>query len=218
MREASRPAGRSFYQVDASTLARRLLGCALIRKLDTGESVGGVIVETEAYIGVQDGASHAFGGRRTAKNEAIYGPPGTAYVYFTYGMHHCFNIVCGEVDEPVAVLVRAIWPTVGIERMQALRGRDKLGDLASGPGKLCKALAIDRALNGSSLVLPPGKAKTASAAAALVVLIGEPVAERDVDRTARIGISSAGAWTRRRLRWVVKDPSRLGLSKPRVKG
>lgn len=113
--------------------------------------MSGVIVETEAYCGVVDRASHAWNGRRTPRNESMYGLPGTAYVYFTYGMHHCFNVVCGTVGDPLAVLVRALEPCAGVDSMRVRRGRDEPTDLCSGPGKLCQAMGIDRDLDGLDL-------------------------------------------------------------------
>src|SRR5690606_26066686 len=109
------------YATDSIALARRLLGCRLVRVLDDGVRLTGVIVETEAYCGAADLASHAVGGRRTARNEAMYAKAGTSYVYFTYGMHFCFNVVCGEVDVPLAVLVRALEPVEGIGEMKRRR-------------------------------------------------------------------------------------------------
>ncbi len=112
------------------------------------------IVETEAYLGAPDRASHAWGGRRTARNESLYLPGGYAYVYFIYGMHWCLNAVTGEADIGSAVLLRAGEPVEGEERMRENRGWTKPprpGDLAGGPGKLCQALAIDRALDGALL-------------------------------------------------------------------
>ncbi|MCA9310227.1 MAG: DNA-3-methyladenine glycosylase, partial [Phycisphaerales bacterium] len=143
-------------------MARNLLGALLLRRLEDGEVVGGMIVETEAYLGVKDGAAHSYGGRRTARVESMYADGGTAYVYFTYGMHHCFNVVCGRVDEPVAVLIRALEPRLGVERMAVLRaasGRRRTPvrptEIASGPARLAQALAIDRGVDGLDLVESP---------------------------------------------------------------
>ena len=142
-------AGRSFYSTTAQVLARRLIGQRLVRIWE-GERLSGLIVETEAYNGVKDGASHAFGGRRTRRNEAMYGRAGLAYVYFTYGMHHCLNVVCGEEGDPQAVLVRAVEVDEGMERMREARGRKELRDheLCRGPGSLCRAMGVDLRLNG----------------------------------------------------------------------
>lgn len=119
----------------------------------------GRIVETEAYAGVEDAACHSFGGRRTARNEPMYGPPGTTYVYFTYGMHWCMNIACTARDDPQAVLIRAIEPVEGAERMDALRlGNPKAAKglaeakLGAGPARLCAAMGLDKSWNGVDLL------------------------------------------------------------------
>ena len=112
----------------------------------------GRIVETEAYLGDLDPAAHSYR-RRTARNQTMFGPAGHLYVYFTYGMHWCCNPVCGEVDEPVAVLIRALAPLTGLEQMQALRPAARRdSDLCNGPAKLCQALGIDGRHDGADLV------------------------------------------------------------------
>jgi len=131
-------------------VARELLGQRLVRLLD-GQRIAGRIVEVEAYIGEDDKACHAAPGR-TARNAVMYGPAGHAYVYFIYGMHHCFNIVTEREGFPAAVLVRALEPVEGIDVMRAHRGRRNGVELTNGPAKLCYALGIDRALNGVDLV------------------------------------------------------------------
>ncbi len=118
---------RVFFAIESETLARLLLGCRLVRRLDDGTRLSGVIVETEAYLGAPDLASHAVGGRRTERNEAMYAKAGTSYVYFTYGMHFCFNVVCGEEDLPLAVLVRGA----------AAGGRDRGDEAAARDGSEC---------------------------------------------------------------------------------
>jgi DNA-3-methyladenine glycosylase len=141
---------RAFYARDTLTVARELLGQRLVRLLD-GQRIAGRIVEVEAYIGEEDEACHAAPGR-TARNAVMYGPAGHAYVYFIYGMHHCFNVVTEREGFPAAVLVRALEPVEGIDVMRAhRRGRDGV-ELTNGPAKLCYALAVDRALNGVDLV------------------------------------------------------------------
>ena len=141
---------RLFYARDTLTVARELLGQRLVRLLD-GQRVAGRIVEVEAYIGEEDQACHAACGR-TARNAVMYGPAGVAYVYFIYGMHHCFNVVTEREGFPAAVLVRAIEPVEGIEAMRWNRPGRRGKELTNGPAKLCYALAIDRALNGVDLV------------------------------------------------------------------
>lgn len=142
---------RAFFTTDAITLARRLLGQRLVR-IERGQRRACIIVETEAYLGTHDLASHAANGRRTPRNEAMYAIAGTSYVYFTYGMHHCFNVVCGRINEPAAVLIRAAEVTEGEGLMrarlpEARRASTPTRDLCRGPGRLCRALDIDRALN-----------------------------------------------------------------------
>jgi DNA-3-methyladenine glycosylase len=208
----------NFYACSAEDLARRLLGCLLVRQLDNGDRLAVRIVETEAYVGVRDRASHAFGGRRTPRNEAMYADPGTSYVYFTYGMHHCFNVVCGRRDEPAAVLVRAAEPVLGVERMSVLRGAaGASGDaaraiarLCAGPARLCQALAIDRGLNAIDL--------TRDERLTIAAPDRGVVDDRDVVRTARIGLGCGGPWAARRLRWLVKTSPSLSVGPPRRAG
>ena len=132
---------RTLFQHSAETVARTLIGAEL-----EVDGVGGVIVETEAYD-VFDPASHSFVGP-TARNAPMFGPPGRAYVYRIYGMHWCFNVVCDAGQPGSAVLVRALEPRTGVERMRERRGPLAPEALCSGPGKLCQALGIDASLNG----------------------------------------------------------------------
>lgn len=192
---------RESYSTDARTLAAGLIGQLLVRRLADGRTLAGRIVETEAYIGVRDRASHAYGGRRTARNESMYGQAGTAYVYFTYGMHYCFNVVCAEVGEPAAVLVRALEPVLGADQMGRLRAQARgrsddsipLRDVCRGPARLCRALAIGPEFDGADLTRDHR------------LWIAAPVerSENKVRRTARIGVDYAGEWAGRRLRWIV---------------
>ena len=135
---------RTLFQQPAETVARTLIGAEL-----EVDGVGGVIVETEAYD-VFDPASHSFVGP-TARNAPMFGPPGRAYVYRIYGMHWCFNVVCDAGQPGSAVLVRALEPRTGVERMRERRGPLAPEALCSGPGKLCQALGIDASLNGLAL-------------------------------------------------------------------
>ena len=146
--------GREFYARDTLTVARELLGQRLVRVMEDGQRLAGIIVETEAYIGEEDQACHASHGR-TPRNAVMYGPAGFAYIYFIYGMYYCLNVVTEQEGFPAAVLIRAIEPTEGIPRMQAHRQGRPLHELTNGPGKLCQALAIDRSLNGCDLCTSP---------------------------------------------------------------
>jgi DNA-3-methyladenine glycosylase len=140
---------RSFYAQSTCDLAQALLGCRLVRRLND-QRLAGIIVETEAYLGETDLACHARRGR-TPRNAVMYGQPGRAYVYFTYGLHWMLNVVSEREDFPAAVLIRAIEPVEGLAAMWAARGPRPIGDLTNGPAKLCQALQIDRALNGIDL-------------------------------------------------------------------
>jgi len=142
---------RAFFERDTLSVARALLGQRLVRHLD-GQRISGRIVEVEAYVGENDSACHASHGR-TARNATMFGPGGHAYVYFIYGMHHCFNVVTEGENMPAAVLVRALEPVEGINLMRAYRGGREGIELTNGPAKLCYALAIDRSLDGTDLVL-----------------------------------------------------------------
>ena len=182
------PAG--FYTRGAEAVAGDLLGRLLVSEVD-GLRCAVRIVEVEAYTGPRDPASHAAAWHRSRRNEAMYGTGGCAYVYFTYGMHWCFNVVTGRAGYPSAVLVRAGEPVEGLEHMRRRRGvrLDRL--LASGPARLAEALGITRALDGHVLDAPP-----------LWLAAGEPVPPRRRRRAPRIGISRARD---RRLRFLERD-------------
>lgn len=141
---------RDFYGRDTIEVAKELLGKVLVRETPAGR-LSVRIVETEAYCGPHDKACHASRGR-TERNGVMFGEPGHAYVYFIYGMYHCLNFVTERDGYPAAVLVRAGEPLEGVEAMRALRRKAKKPvDLTSGPGRLCMALGIDRALNGADV-------------------------------------------------------------------
>lgn len=140
---------RRFFARDTVTVARELLGQRLVRVLD-GERLSGVITETEAYVGETDLACHARVGR-TRRTEVMYGPPGHAYVYFSYGNHWMLNIVTERNGFPAAVLIRAIQPLEGIETMRRRRGGRPNRHLADGPGKLAQAMGIDGSLHNADL-------------------------------------------------------------------
>ena len=140
----------SFYlREDVVCVAHDLLGKVLLTRFD-GVITSGIITETEAYAGIHDRASHAFGGRRTARNEPMYAAGGVAYVYLCYGIHHLFNVVTNQRDVPHAVLIRAISPVEGIDIMRARRGRRPL--TTSGPGTLSQALGIHTRHSGMDLL------------------------------------------------------------------
>src|SRR5437588_11204601 len=139
------------YLQDTVTVARALLGCVLWRRIGR-TLLAALLVETEAYLGANDMASHARRGLRSARNDSMYLEGGHAYVYFTYGMHWCMNVVTQEADTAEAVLLRGAEPVHGIEAIRERRPKAKRDhELMNGPGKLCAALGIDRALNGCAL-------------------------------------------------------------------
>jgi DNA-3-methyladenine glycosylase len=145
---ASEPLGPAFFDRSVHRVASDLVGCTLL----VGDC-GGVIVETESYHR-DDPACHAYIGR-TARNEVLFGPPGRAYVYLSYGIHSLLNAVAEPDGEAAAVLIRALEPTEGMEQMRVRRRRDQLQELCSGPGKLTEALGVGLDLNGADLGQPP---------------------------------------------------------------
>jgi DNA-3-methyladenine glycosylase len=185
---------RTWFDRPATTLARELLGCRLVHA-SAGGTVGGRIVEVEAYRGPEDRAAHSSRGR-TPRNAVMFGSPGHVYVYLIYGLHHCLNVVAGPASKPEAVLVRALALDEGVELARHRRGAGvPLGRLASGPGNVGKALGVDRGLNGADLLAGP------------VWL--EPRIGR-VPRVAsgpRVGVDYAGTWAARPWRfWIADDP------------
>ena len=140
---------RAFFDRSTLTVARELLGARLIR-VEDGQRIGGVITETEAYVGEEDQACHARAGR-TPRTQVMYGPPGHAYVYFTYGMHWLFNCVTEREGFPAAVLVRALEPKEGLTVIAERRGKRPRPEWTDGPAKLCQALGIDGGLHGVDL-------------------------------------------------------------------
>ena len=187
------PLPRDFYLQDTVSVARSLLGKLLIHSSPQGV-ISGRIVETEAYL-CDDPACHASRGM-TKRNEVMFGAPGHAYVYFTYGMHFCMNAVTQPEGIAEAVLVRALQPLEGIDLMRGFRGVQEVKNLCSGPGKLTQALGLNRAHNGVDLV-----------ESCLIVAGGEDIADEDVVQTTRIGIKVAADkewrfYSRRHLDWV----------------
>ncbi len=149
---------REFYNRDSIIVAKELLGRVLVHQIG-GQRIAARIVETEAYMGIEDKAAHSYGGKRTPRVEVMYGGPGFSYIFMIYGMYYCFNIVTSQEGKPQAVLVRAVEPLEGTEWMSQRRfGRSyeqltksQRRGLTNGPGKLCGALSIDRSFNGMDL-------------------------------------------------------------------
>ena len=181
---------RSFYEQTTTDVAKQLLGKYLVRRHSQGDTIGR-IVETEAYIGPQDLACHASKGR-TMRTEVMFGPPGHAYVYFIYGFYNMLNLVTEAKDYPAAVLIRAVEPMGGIELMKTRRQNGALRNLASGPGKLCQAFAVDRSLNGADL----------RGDVLYVEDRGDPVPK--FQATPRIGVDYAGKWKTKPYRFIVR--------------
>ena len=167
--------GPEFFDRDTVAVARDLLGKLLVRETN-GTRLWGRLVEVEAYLGPHDLAAHSRGGRRTPRTEVMFGAPGHAYVYFTYGMHWCLNFVTREEGVPQAVLVRALEPGPGVGR-------------CGGPGLVTRALKIDRALNGARLQPPD------------LYLIDDGANARRIFVTPRIGVQGTGRWEKRLLRF-----------------
>jgi len=187
---------RAFYtRADVLALARQLLGRLLVVPDADGTRVSGIIVETEAYRGPADRASHAFGGRRTRRTETMYSVGGTAYVYFVYGMYHQFNVVTNVRDVPHAVLIRALEPVEGIERMRERRPGRADADLTNGPGRLCIALGIDRGLDRADLLADRVWIEERRGRLGASAIASGP----------RVGIDYAGAWANKPWRFWIRD-------------
>ncbi len=189
-----------YYRTDDVTgIAKDLIGKYLFTNIEN-KICGGIITETEAYAGITDKASHAYGNRRTARTEVMFGTGGVSYVYFTYGMHHLFNIVTSVKDNPHAVLIRAIFPTHGLETISKRRKKN-IGDknLCNGPAKLCQALGItlkqnNIPLDGNIVWLEDRNVK---------------IQDGDIIATPRIGVDYAGEDALLPYRFLLTDTKPL---------
>jgi DNA-3-methyladenine glycosylase len=194
---------RSFYARPTVEVARALLGKVLWHG-----TVAGRIVETEAYLGLDDGAAHAARGI-TPRTKVIFGPPGHAYVYFIYGMYECLNLVAEPDGSPGCVLIRALQPVAGLDEMMRRRGTHQEEQLANGPGKLTLAMGITRRLNGVDVTDGP-----------LVVRSPESAGMIDIACGTRIGITKAADWPLRFWidgnRFVSRSKARAVRRKPTV--
>jgi DNA-3-methyladenine glycosylase len=173
---------RPFFERYTPDVARDLLGCRLVRVLGR-QRLSGIIVETEAYRGFRDPASHAYGGK-TSRNAVMFGGPGHCYVYFTYGFHYCLNVTTEQPGIPGAVLIRAIEPSEGVWRMVRNRGLESPEHVSDGPGKLTRALGVDKSFNGEDLVLSKK------------IFIEKSTRPSAVGNSARVGITRGTS-----LRW-----------------
>lgn len=195
---------RDFFKLPTLDLAKRLLGCELVHESNVGR-LAGMIVETEAYLGPEDRAAHSYGGRRTKRTEVMYEGPGLAYLYFIYGMHVCFNLVSGRVGKPEAILIRAIEPTSGIEKMSCNRRfgsynqltAAKRKQLTNGPGKLVQALGIGLEFYGHDLRKPP----------LFIRPDHKSFADSEIATGPRIGIENTGEARAYPYRFWVRDHS-----------
>lgn len=207
MAHSLKPLPQAFFARNTVDVARDLLGLWLVSRVEEGAAVVR-IVETEAYGGPEDLASHARAGL-TPRTSPMFGPPGHAYVYLVYGMHECLNVVAESPGRAGAVLLRAGEPVLGAAVMRRRRGRptDAEHRLAAGPARLCQALAVGRSLNDHDLTVgrrlwltrPPGHADQA-------------VADEDVVASARIGVAYAGEWATRPWRFSLRGS--LAVSRP----
>ncbi len=195
-RAKGRKLSQSFYtRGDALSVARELLGKRLVVPAPSGERVSGLIVETEAYMGPEDKASHAYANRRTPRTETMFAEGGVAYVYFIYGMYYQFNVVVGEADVPHAVLLRAVEPEEGLEWMRRRRPVRREQDLTNGPGKLCIALGLDRSYNNADL----------QGERVWIEEAGRSLRPREIAAGARVGIDYAAEFAAMPWRFWIRD-------------
>lgn len=187
---------REFYAQETLTVARQLLGKRLVH-LEDGQRIAGIITETEAYCGEKDLGCHAKAGR-TPRTAVMYGPPGFAYVYFTYGMHWLFNTVTRPEGQPEAVLVRAVFPVEGVEVVAARRGKQPRRLWTDGPAKLTVAFGIDGQHNNLDLCAPDAE---------IFIEEGEDVPEEWVTRGPRVGFFTVPEpWKSMPWRFLIKKP------------
>ena len=195
---------KSFYQKSAKTVALKLLGKTLVYQNKSGHCLSGIIVETEAYLGLNDPACHSFGGKKTPRNLYLYQDAGHTYVYFIYGMYHCMNFVTGDMKTPEAVLIRAIQPLKGIFYMKKNRKNSSrnhnISYLTSGPGKLCQAFGFDLSHNKWNLT-------EKKSYPSIYVLDAKSIPHQQICRTHRIGIQNTGKAAFWPLRFYIKDNS-----------
>lgn len=186
---------QSFFNRKTSQVAQDLLGKILVHK-NKNQLFSGIIVETEAYVGPRDLANHASKGK-TPRNEVMFGKAGYWYIYLIYGFYNCLNIVTEKKDYPAAVLIRAIEPLEGIEKMEINRKTNKRENLTSGPGKLCQALEIDRKINSLSA--------TAKDAGLFIADSKIHIPKNKIKKAKRVGVDYAGKWKDKLLRFYIKD-------------
>ncbi|HSS22376.1 MAG TPA: DNA-3-methyladenine glycosylase [Pyrinomonadaceae bacterium] len=186
---------REFYtRGNVLTIARDLLGKLLVVPERRGKRVAGRIVECEAYRGPQDRAAHSFGARRTKRTETMYGVGGTAYVFFVYGMYNQFNVVTNAIDQPHAILIRALEPVEGLEAMRRRRQGQPDHNLTNGPGKLCLAMGIDRSLDAADLL-----------GNKVWIEEAQPIRRSQIASGPRIGIDYAEDWIDKPWRFWIRD-------------
>jgi DNA-3-methyladenine glycosylase len=187
---------REFYEQDTLTVAKELLGKFLVHDTEEGTTIG-KIVETEAYRGPEDKASHAYNNHRTKRTEVQYGPKGHAYIYQIYGMYFCFDVTSGRpVGKPETILVRALEPIGGLQVMMRRRAvtSNQVADLTNGPSKLCVAMNISKRQNGADLCVPLLRIET-----------GVRIHERQIIQTTRINVDYADEWKHLPWRFYVRD-------------
>jgi DNA-3-methyladenine glycosylase len=198
---------RSFFQRPTLAVARELLGSRLVRLEAGGRRLSGWVVEVEAYVGSEDLGCHARAGR-TARNASMWGPPGHAYLYFTYGMHWCLNVVTEATGYPAAVLIRALVPHEGSATMLRRRGRTLGGrlDPTGGPAKLCQALGLDRRFDGHDLC---------ALRAQLFLERGVRIPDSDVTTGPRVGLNNVPEpWRSLPWRFLVRPEAQHQLTDP----
>ena len=195
-----KPLKQNFYTQDTVRVSENLLGCYLVRKTKK-QTLIGRIVETEAYLGLKDSSCHSFNGIITDRTKTMYLRGGHSYVYFTYGMYYCLNVVTKTEKEPEAVLIRALEPVAGFEIMKKNRKKEKLTDLCSGPGKLCQAFNITKSLNAKNLTQDKE----------IYISKGEHTQKMETD--IRVGLAlhkDSAYWP---LRFYLKDNPHVSLKK-----